>query len=639
MRKAFTLLLSGWAFSQLSGIVNGYAAVTAFADPSTVVVDDPTPFQVGDRVMLYQAKGATINTTNSASYGDITAIGGAGLFEFNQIQAISGNQITFNCPRVRPFGNPATDAIQLIRVAYSPGNLTITGTVTALSWDGSKGGLVVIETDGTLSFGANIDVRGQGFKGGLFSINGGSSSACDAANFHGSYDDQAGRKGEGVAAYPAFNHVAYRGKSANGGGGGNNHNCGGGGGANFGGGGQGGWTTCGSRLWCSGWNYANSGWGYGGAALSGYLSATSPRAFFGGGGGGGHHNNDQGGIGGNGGGIVILRAAAMTGYGFQVIAAGDSGYRAPAICGGGATTAGNDGAGGGGAGGSVLLFCDTYLTPLTVDVRGGRGGSCSNYLCACHPDHGPGGGGGGGWVGMSPIGVPTNLSLLLSGGANGIELTPLSNGVPECATDIPYNSNTNCIPAGPNRINRGATPGSNGGTLLGMSYDGLHPCPTARLALTALSVERLPAGAARVTYRIEGLPEGAALRFLVTSEAFSQSLLRYEPEGSFVLRLPKPSSYQLTVEAQTSEGYRLLGRRLISYQTSHLLDNRTLHLWDEEGGPYRLYNLQGVILMEGSLSPNIPQTLSLEALPAGLYWLSIRDQPPTKVMLGVSDRP
>jgi hypothetical protein len=180
MRTGLFLLLSGWAWAQLSGIVNSYAAVTAFVDPATVTVDNPSPFSVGDRVLLYQAKGATIDVTNSASYGNITSIGSAGVFEFHQIAAISGNNITFTCPRVRTFGNPATDAIQLVKVAYSSSNLTITGTVTALPWDGSKGGIVAIETDGTLSFNANINVRGQGFRGGLYSVNGGSSSACEA---------------------------------------------------------------------------------------------------------------------------------------------------------------------------------------------------------------------------------------------------------------------------------------------------------------------------------------------------------------------------------------------------------------------------------------------------------------------------
>jgi hypothetical protein len=63
--------------------------ITAFVDPATVTVDDLSPFNVGDRVLLYQAKGATIDVTNSASYSNITSIGSAGVFEFHQIVAIS----------------------------------------------------------------------------------------------------------------------------------------------------------------------------------------------------------------------------------------------------------------------------------------------------------------------------------------------------------------------------------------------------------------------------------------------------------------------------------------------------------------------------------------------------------------------
>ncbi len=91
MRTGLLLFLSGWAWAQLSGIVNSYAAVTAFVDPATVTVDDPSPFNVGDRVLLYQAKGATISTNNDPTYSDIISIGSAGVFEFHQIAAINGN--------------------------------------------------------------------------------------------------------------------------------------------------------------------------------------------------------------------------------------------------------------------------------------------------------------------------------------------------------------------------------------------------------------------------------------------------------------------------------------------------------------------------------------------------------------------
>lgn len=76
--RAYLGLALGWAFAQLSGVVNQYAAVTAFLDPATLQVDDATPFAAGDRILVYQAKGAQIDQSNSASYGNITNIGGLG---------------------------------------------------------------------------------------------------------------------------------------------------------------------------------------------------------------------------------------------------------------------------------------------------------------------------------------------------------------------------------------------------------------------------------------------------------------------------------------------------------------------------------------------------------------------------------
>ncbi|MCX7607295.1 MAG: hypothetical protein N2170_08560, partial [Bacteroidia bacterium] len=76
-----TGLAVGFLWAQLSGVINQYASVTAILDPSTLQVDDASPFHPGDRILVYQAKGATIDQSNTASYGDITNIGGAGLFE------------------------------------------------------------------------------------------------------------------------------------------------------------------------------------------------------------------------------------------------------------------------------------------------------------------------------------------------------------------------------------------------------------------------------------------------------------------------------------------------------------------------------------------------------------------------------
>lgn len=627
-RSLALAFLSSWALAQWSGTVNGYAAVTAFVDPTTVTVDDPAPFSVGDRVLLYQAKGATIDITNNASYGNITAINQAGVFEFNQIAAISGNNITFQCARARPFGNPTTDAIQLIRVAYSPSNITTTGPITAPAWDGSKGGVIALEVDGTLTLGGNISVYGGGFRGGLYSIPGGNSSGCNAITFYGSPDDQAGRKGEGIATPPGPNHVAYRGKSANGGGGGNDHNTGGGGGSNYGAGGNGGWTSCGSRWFCSGFNVTNSGWGYGGVGLASYITSANLRAFMGGGGGGGHQNNNQGGYGGAGGGVVIIRAGAIVGGGFSIIAAGDSGARSPSVC-GGPEIAGNDGAGGGGGGGCILLFCESYSGALTLDVRGGKGGSCSKFQCACSPDHGPGGGGGGGYVGFSTPILPAGITVLNSGGPNGIELTPLGQNMNGCNNT----SSTNCISNLTDRINRGATPGANGGIVYEISYTGLNPCPTAQKPSARLEVTLALNGLALVHYEVHGLSTEAYLLVHDPNRTSARHLLP-PTQNSYKLFLSQPGLYTFALQAPASpQGYATLIEKTLFYQPKALLTGRQLTLWSDFSTSYQIISSQGVLLLSGSLSPDRPTTCSLEGLPAGLYWLQIEGQPPTKLLL------
>ena len=46
-------------------------------------------------------------------------------------------------------------------------NATITGTVTAIPWDGISGGIVALDVAGTLNFnGRAIDVSDRGFRGG-----------------------------------------------------------------------------------------------------------------------------------------------------------------------------------------------------------------------------------------------------------------------------------------------------------------------------------------------------------------------------------------------------------------------------------------------------------------------------------------
>ncbi|MCS6896127.1 MAG: hypothetical protein NZZ60_08305 [Bacteroidia bacterium] len=622
LRAVVGMALS-WAFAQLSGIVNQYAAVLAPSDPSNLTVDNPALFSVGDRIMVYQAKGATINTSNSSSYGDITALGGAGLFEFNTIVGISGNTLTLQCGLTRPFNlsTPSTARIQVIKVSYHPGDVTITGLVTAPPWDGQKGGVVVIETEGTLTFAANIDVSGRGFRGGLRSLNGGSSSACDPSTFHGDANDQAGRKGEGISEWLSTNHYAYRGKIANGGGGGNNHNTGGGGGANYGTGGQGGWTTCGSRGLCPGWNVSNSGTGIGGAALSTYLSSTNLRLFMGGGGGGGHHNNEQGGNGGNGGGVVILRAASINGAGHQIIVSGTQGVQnlGDGCNQWGVSFAGNDGAGGGGAGGSVAIFCSAFSGNLTIDARGADGQNCSSHLCACFPDHGPGGGGGGGYAAFSQANLPPGISLLLSGGQNGIELTPLNENQYGC-------TNTgNCISDVPSRYHRGASSGGAGGVIYSASFTPYNSCPLSNTILRRWEVTSLPTGELRHTWEIKSQEPirslSLRLRDRQTNAQYAYTLPA-DYEGSYGHSLP-PGLYEGLLTAQTASGNAInLGTKLIPHDLPFIWKADQLYLTSRQGENFFLYDVSGRLLVAGVT----PQVVSFTGLAPGMYMLQIGTQ-------------
>ncbi|MCX8112397.1 MAG: hypothetical protein N3E49_04265 [Bacteroidia bacterium] len=621
--RVIGMVALGWAFAQLSGVINQYAAVTTPSDPSNLIVDNPALFAPGDRILVYQAKGASISTANNINYGDISDINGAGLFEFNTIASISGNSLALQCPLTRPFdlSNPITARIQVIKVSYHTGDVTITGTVTAPAWDGQKGGVVVIETEGTLTFSADIDVSGRGFRGGLRSMNGGSSSTCNHSNYHGNADDQGGQKGEGIAEWAGLDHRAYRGKLANGGGGGNNHNTGGAGGANFGAGGRGGWTTCGARFSCPDVNVANSGFGIGGTTLSPYLSPNDLRLFLGGGGGGGHQNNEQGGNGGNGGGIVILRAASIHGGGRQILARGAQGIQ---NLGQGCNQtnvafAGNDGGGGGGAGGSVAIFCSSFSGTLSIDVRGADGQNCSSHLCACNPDHGPGGGGGGGYAAFSTPTVPVGVSVSTAGGQNGTELTPVHEPGFGCQNI------TNCIPSGPDRYHRGATAGAAGGTLHDVSFSSYAPCPLSQLILQRWETTSLPTSQLKHDWTVVGKEpiSNILLRLIKQPEqTVHEYLIIGQAEDSYLHPL-EPGTYEAFFAVRGTTGrVQVLGHRRIEHKVPFVWGNDLLYLTNSEGEPFFLYDAQGRLLLHGIT----PQVISLESQPVGLYILQMGDK-------------
>lgn len=432
----------------ISGVVNAYwvgdsnpsAGATSFQlGPATGAA---TPIAAGDLLVFMQMQDARINTSDTGNYGDnqagdpaqgYTNIRRAGRFEFARATSavpMSGGTLTLSTPitydytSANPSANFGQRSFQIIRVPQYL-DATISGTITAEPWNGSQGGVVIIDVANTLTFaGGTIDVSERGFRGGGgrgSTTGSGSNTAYRTPFSNGAH----GAKGESYAGTPrlVWNGVGVtnlgidgypngdfaRGAPANGGGGGtdeqpsnNSRNTGGGGGAGAGAGGQGGYA------WCPGGpSVCGQTGGLGG---KGTAVLDSSRLTLGGGGGAGTTNNATGtpanGVassGATGGGIVIIRSGTLTGSG-TIRADGEDAN----------ATVDNDGSGGGGGGGSVLLSAqDSTGLSLVASAHGGDGGTNGNST-----PHGPGGGGGGGFIGRTA--AVTGLTTDISPGDPGV---------------------------------------------------------------------------------------------------------------------------------------------------------------------------------------------------------------------------
>lgn len=419
----FCLLLNIKAqTSTISGVINNYASVSTIAAQS-ITVPSSTGFIVGDKVLLIQMKGATIDVTNNSSFGTINSYNDAGNYEMLFISAVSSNTITFITPILKTYN--AVGLVQLVKVpVYN--NVNVTGVLTCLPWNGLTGGVLVFEATGNVTLNANIDVTGKGFLGGAKVAGQFLSCTGNSTDFKlPSTSLLSGNKGEGIALINT-SYTKGLGALANGGGAGNDVNGGGAGGGNYGMGGHGG------NCKCSGSPIALCG-GYEGKNC--VYSNASNKIFLGGGGGSGHENDGVSTAGVSGGGIVIIRSGGtILGNGNFINANGSDNNM----------IAGNDGQGGGGAGGAVLLdVCST--SSLNISVKGGKGGT-DNFT---GPDcHGKGGGGGGGVIWTSSNFPYTSF---LTGGNPGV----FTNSASQC-----FNTSN------------GATTGQIGGTLSGLLIPG-----------------------------------------------------------------------------------------------------------------------------------------------------------------------
>jgi len=461
----------------LTGVVNAYyppSSIGTLASGSTSVAlgaasGASTAIAAGDLLLIIQMQGATINSTNTSSYGDglagdpatgSTSLGSSGLFEFitaTSAVPVTGGTLQFtgsgptngllnSYSRVTATSTQAQQTYQVIRVPQYT-SATLSSGLVPLAWNGSVGGVLAVDVSSQLTLGGTVSADGLGFRGAGGRILGGGTgavtdyvtSATNAAN---------GSKGEGIAGTPRYLAPATitttttatdttggtpsdtlpsgsyaRGAPANAGGGGtdgdpagNDYNSGGGAGANGGTGGQGGY----------GWNSLaatnSTDGGFGGAAFPASTSAL----IMGGGGGAGTTNNGSYYIsgtnhgancgatctgiyssGGAGGGIVIMHAGSVVGSGTITV----NGLST--------LSTDNDSTGGAGAGGSIIVFSNSgALSGLTVSANGGSAGNAwPETAPGGFPGqrHGPGGGGGGGVIFLTA--APATSSV--AGGANG----------------------------------------------------------------------------------------------------------------------------------------------------------------------------------------------------------------------------
>lgn len=429
-------------------------------------IGNATNIANGDMVLIIQMQGAEYNSANSDAYGDGVAAGNAsgyltsnlvaGAFEYNIVSAYNAatGLVTLSYGLANNYYTRAyssttgTQSYQLIRVPRYY-NITINNnrSVTGAAWNGSAGGVIVLEATNTFTFNsatATINADALGFRGGggkrFNGVAAGNSNGTTALTntdyrwnspVSTAANSTGAAKGEGIAGTPMYvynsgtnatttsiegyiNGSMGRGAPGNAGGGGtdgqassNQYNTGGGGGGNGGSGGRGG----------SGWdggasnpNTYNTG-GFGGSA---FAQASEMKIVMGGGGGAGTGNNAEAGTtdylcsGAAGGGIVIIRARTFSGNG-SIIA---NGAASNDITAAGVT----DAAGGGGAGGSIIILSNTSTmtsnTTITATANGGKGGNSTVHFA-----HGPGGGGGGGIIITN---VLSDANLTVSGGANGL---------------------------------------------------------------------------------------------------------------------------------------------------------------------------------------------------------------------------
>ena len=360
------------------GSINGIAStVTASAGSSSATLGNNAGFQSGQLVLLHQTQGA-----------------GAGTWELNTVTGTTANGVSL----LQPLGNGYTSGAQILVVPEYSGAMTVSGTLTAPAWNGSTGGILAFADNSTVTVTGQVNMSGQGFRGGGFSN---TAANCDV---HCTFGIQ-GESALGVGTNGANSSGALQSNGAGGGGGGAGQDCGNGAGGAYGGAGTVGVNNAGSACGTAADGNSQPGVTDGTANLTGNL-------LFGGGGGEGGYDEDGDlpGNGGSGGGIILIFANTLTVSGGTLVSNGAAGGNGTNTCpfAGGANGSGcGMGGGGGGAGGAIQITATTVsLGTNLVGATGSSGG-----LCTCGgTEQSNSGAGGVGRVGVKVSGASSGTS-------------------------------------------------------------------------------------------------------------------------------------------------------------------------------------------------------------------------------------
>jgi hypothetical protein len=385
---AFVLAINTNA-QNISGVVNTYKTVSAI-NGVNITLGDATDLAVDDPIMIIQMTGISGGGNTGGTDN------GAGNFHIATITGVFGSGITIDKPVVKTF-TPASEKVQLVKIARYTSDVTVAGTVTAQPWDGSTGGVIFIDAcDNNITLNADISASGTGFFG--LNANGNeASTGCGQAlpdlatpeenwgvnpvyygNNYPGFQPNSGGTGRGGHGGCDSTQGSPDGGAGVGGDGANSNTAvlsSGGGGGGYGGGGTGGGN---------------------GSAVSGdaatpvgniFDTANNLRFFMGATGG---SEAEWAPATGNGGGIVIVLADQILGSS-DILSDGDAGPNTGTFTWFGGSP--SNVSGGAGGAGYIAIKANTINSSVSAFARGGTATTQSNTSPPFTEYGGPGGGG------------------------------------------------------------------------------------------------------------------------------------------------------------------------------------------------------------------------------------------------------